>query len=403
MSEKTMAGKRDLMGLAAVMRIAFRREDLAPLADALIARGQDPEDGEALMDLATVLHVAGNSDLALAVQAQALKINTLYRLPASGDAPGIRVLAFMAPGDLSANMPVEALLEGSDVELLMLYLPPGSPMPESVPDHDVAMVMMSQSEANIPMLLGLEALAPHWPRPLVNRPNRILLLSRDGAAGLFQGIAGLHMPVTTRAERGVLSAIAAGKLPLAAVLDPGDYPLIVRPMDSHAGHDLARIDDAAELARYLNSAPGGQFYVAPFVDYRSRDGLYRKYRVVMIEGVPYAGHMAISSHWMIHYLNAGMDDDAAKRQEEARWMADFDGDFAVRHGAALAAMHERLGLEYFGVDCAEMPDGRLLVFEADHAMIVHAMDPPAVYPYKQAPMARVFAAFRKLLEDSRSP
>ena len=42
-------------------------------------------------------------------------------------------------------------------------------------------------------------------------------------------------------------------------------------------------------------------------------------------------------------------------------------------------------------------DGRLLLFEADVALIVHAMDPPDLYPYKVPAMAKLFAAFRDML------
>ena len=278
-----------LMGLAAIMRCAFRREDMAPLGSRLIARAEsDPDDAEALMDLATVLHIGGNGRLALSVQSQALTIKQNFRLPARNGQPGIRLLALMAPGDLSANMPLEALLEDADVELELLYLPPGLPMPESVPDHDVAMVAMSESESNASMLHGLAALAQEWPRPLINLPGPILKLSRDGAARLFQGIAGLAMPITNKVDKEILAAVAQGKLPVSGLVEQGAYPLIVRPVDSHAGHDLARVDDGAALAAYLASAPGERFYVAPFVDYRSGDGQYRKYRVVMIGGRPYA-------------------------------------------------------------------------------------------------------------------
>jgi hypothetical protein len=107
--------------------------------------------------------------------------------------------------------------------------------------------------------------------------------------------------------------------------------------------------------------------------------------------------MAVAEHWMLHYLNAGMDGDPAKREEEARHFATFDTDFAVRHVAALEGLCERAGLEYFAIDCAETRDGKLLIFEADTAMIVHDMDPPALYPYKGPQMRRVFQAFRAML------
>jgi hypothetical protein len=143
--------------------------------------------------------------------------------------------------------------------------------------------------------------------------------------------------------------------------------------------------------------PQDEFYVARFVDYRSADGQFRKYRIILIEGQPYISHMAISSHWMIHYLNAGMADSAEKRAEEAAFMAGFDAGFAQRHAQAFRAIAERTGLDYVGLDCGETPDGELLIFEVDSDMIVHAMDPVDMFPYKQPQMRKLFDAFRQML------
>ena len=96
---------------------------------------------------------------------------------------------------------------------------------------------------------------------------------------------------------------------------------------------------------------------------------------------------------MVHYLNAGMETNPARRAVEAEWMAGFDDGFARRHGPALRAIADRLGLDYFGLDCAELPDGRLLVFELDVAMIVHDMDSETLFPYKKPAMRKLFAGF----------
>ena len=140
-----------------------------------------------------------------------------------------------------------------------------------------------------------------------------------------------------------------------------------------------------------------EFYISRFVDYRGEDGLFRKYRIVLIEGRPFICHMAISSHWMIHYLNAGMTESAEKRAEEARFMANFDEEFALRHADAFRAIYERMGLDYLGIDCGETADGSLLIFEVDSNMVVHALDPVDIFPYKQPQMRKVFAAFRQML------
>src|SRR5206468_1835924 len=103
------------------------------------------------------------------------------------------------------------------------------------------------------------------------------------------------------------------------------------------------------------------------------------------------------SNWVIHYINADMDASASKRQEEEQFFATFERVFAEKHGPSLRAIHDRVGLDYLGIDCAETPDGKLLVFEVDNAAIVHALDDPKLYPYKAPAMQKIFAAFRAML------
>jgi glutathione synthase/RimK-type ligase-like ATP-grasp enzyme len=175
------------------------------------------------------------------------------------------------------------------------------------------------------------------------------------------------------------------------------FPVIVRPRGSHAGNGLARIDDAAALTRYLDEHDGELFFISRFVDYASADGLFRKYRVVFVDGRAYACHMAIAERWDIWYLNAGMMESAAKRLEEETFMRTFDIGFGRRHQTALSAMADRIGLDYFTVDCAETKDGSLLIFEADNTAVVHNMDSPELFPYKPPQMRKIFDAFAAML------
>lgn len=391
-----------LIGLAALMRMAYSGVDLAPLGAQLIARAErNPSDANALMDLSTVLQLRGNRETALGVQAQALAIQQLYRPPtASGQAHDqvrLRLLAIMGPGDLMSNSPLEFLLENADVELDLLYVAPGLPLPPSLPEHDVLFVAIAQSDKNLPLLKEIASAIKSWPRPVLNMPDRIALLSRDGACALLKSVPGIIMPVTARLSRQVLEQIGNAALSMTTVLEDGNFPVIVRPVDSHAGQGLDKVDHPAAIVDYLKKSPNSEFYVSRFVDYRSPDGQFRKYRIVLIDGRPFVCHMAISDHWMIHYLNAGMADSAEKRDEEARFMADFDSDFAHRHEQAFRAINERAGLDYLGIDCGETADGKLLIFEIDSCMIVHAIDPIDVFPYKQPQMQKVFSAFREML------
>lgn len=394
-----------LIGLAPLMRLAFLQQDLAPLGEALLARAQaHPDDAHACLDFSTVLQLKGQRELALAVQAQAIELQQWYSLPAQApeSGPGMRVLVVMGPGDLMSNTPIEFLVEQSDVAMDLLYLTADSDFPEEVPEHDVLLVAVAESDANQPLLARLVPFLLDWPRPVVNLPQHIAHTSRDGLCARLQDVPGVAMPRTARLSRAQLQALASGELQVGSLLPGDDFPLIVRPLGSHAGHDLERMAGAADLQAYLQKVDAERFYIARFVDYRNIDGQYRKYRIALIDGRPYICHFAVSSHWMIHYLNAGMDESALKREEEARIMAHFDEQFARRHAQAFQAIDARMGMPYLGIDCAETREGELLVFEADNAMIVHAMDAEEMYPYKRPAMRKVFAAFRAMLARAAS-
>ena len=388
------------MGLAALMRLTFEGQDLAPVAARLIQRAQDdPQDANALMDLATTLELNFKPDIALETQAQALQMRSLYSLPTEGE-PGLRLLSLMAPGDLTTNAPLAFLLEESDVALDMLYVGAGVAPAAELPEHDLLFVAIGESEATHALLEELKPVIDDWPRPVLNPPERIMRTSRDGAHALLHDVPGIAIPPSLRIERAELERLGRGESTVGDLLPGADFPLIVRPVDSHAGHDLARLDAPRDIETYLAGLTETRFFLSPFIDYRDADGLYRKYRMVLIGGRPYAGHMAISEHWMIHYLNAGMRESAAKRAEEARFMERFEEDFAQRHAAAIDAINQRLGLDYLVIDCAETATGELLVFEVDTGAVVHSMDPPDLFPYKLPAMRKVFGAFRALLDET---
>jgi len=390
------------IGVAALSRLAYGGGDLG--AARLYLAEQMATSGNAaacLLDLATVETILGRPAIAEALQVAALSHSRLFRRPSIyADDYGVRVLAIMAPGNLMANTPIDFLLEDSDITLDMLFCWPGEDLPQPLPEHDAIFVAVGESDAAAPLLANLTRQLADCATPLLNRPDRIAGLSRTAVAAGLRHIPGLAAPETVRASRATIAVAAEGDT-LAKLLDlpPGPLAIIARPIGSHAGSGLARLDTDADVLSYLEQRSENEFFLSRYVDYRSTDGLFRKYRIVFVEGVPFAGHMAISLNWMVHYLNAGMWDDADKRHEEARWMADFDADFSVRHAAAFAALHAAIGLDYFVIDCAETVAGELLLFEADPAMLVHAMDPPGPFEYKRAPMQKIFHAVQRMIRQ----
>ena len=387
------------MCFATLFKMAFDGGDLKPLRDHILAQSYSDlaDAAAALISLSTIEQLLGDQASGLARQRDALGLHRLYRSswPASPDA--LRVLAFKAAGDVSTNTPIEFLLQDSDVVLYSLYVVPGEPLPE-VPDHDIAIVTVGESDRDRPVMRQIERLIQTWPCPVLNRPDRVLQLSREGMCALLRDVPGVVMAPTVRMERADLERLGRGLLASDPFPGGATFPMIARPLGSHAGRGLAKLDTAGAIDAYLTERPDANFFLSPYMDYRSGDGLFRKYRLIWVDGRPYPCHMAIADQWKVWYYNADMEASPAKRAEEEQFMSVFDEGFAGRHATVLAAMAERFGLEYVGVDCAEMPDGRLIVFEGDISLVVHDMDPVDLYPYKGAPTQKLFAAFYRMLK-----
>jgi len=400
---ETIPESKALIGLPTLMTLAFTGGDLTAVGDRLLQRIKvDINDATALLDLAVIFIMRGEKKLARSMQTLAIQNRQLYEYPRPDGEIKIRALAILGPGDLMANSPFEFLIENQPVSLDLLYIAPGVGIPELVPEHDVLIVAVGESDVNQPLLEYLDLALANWPRPVVNRPAAISRLGRDSSCALLGDIPTLLMPRAQRVARTALEQCCNNDQPaltLPAILQGVDYPVIIRPIDSHAGLGLAKIDNLNDLTSYLTTALDQNFFVSPFIDYSSADGLFRKYRLILINGVPYVCHMAISQRWMVHYLNADMLDNAAHRAEEAQFMAGFNDGFAARHASALQSVYTQLGLDYVGIDCAETADGKLLIFEVDSNMIVHNMDPADKFPYKKIQMPKLFQAFTQLLTE----
>ncbi len=383
-----------VLGTAALSAMAFRGAGLAEMTRRIAESAAKSVAHD--YDHAIACQLMFQRDEGLALQASALDRCPLYRV-ARGGPHGLRMLALLAPGDLMTNTPLDFITTHTDIRLDLLYLLPGRPLPQAIPDHDL--MFFAASEGDAEAQARWLRLFRNWPRPALNAPSHLPGMARDVLPRRLAGIASVRSPPAVMASRERLVGLLDGGQGIGDLLPGCGYPVLIRPLHSHAGAGLARIDGPQALSDYLLFSGGPGFMVTAFVDYRSPDGMFRKYRIAFIARRAFLCHMAVSSHWMVHYLNAGMAESAGKRAQEASAMAGFDRGFALRHADALARVADVLGFDYCSIDCAETADGRLLVFEADSAAIVHMLDPPELYPYKPAQMRRVFAAFAAMAES----
>src|SRR3984893_13068282 len=236
----------DRIGFARLPTMAFHGTDLRPLRDELISKvvGGTADAGEGL-DLSLIAQLLGDKPTGLAIQAEVLSFHQLFRSPCAAKKPKLRVLALAASIDMGGNTPIEFLLEDSAIELLTLYVVAGVALPVPLPEHDVAIVIASDSEECRDALRIIDQTAACWPRPMLNPPRLVGNLDRDKLHNLLRGIQGLDIPATASVSRAQLSDVARSKLLFADIAAELQFPIIVRPRGSHAGVGLAKLDDRA--------------------------------------------------------------------------------------------------------------------------------------------------------------
>src|SRR6202165_2410649 len=203
----------DRIGFAKLTTMAFGGTDLRPLRDELISRiaGGTAGAGEGL-DLSLITQLLGDRQTGIAIQAEVLAFHRLFRSPCLSEKPQLRVLALAAAIDMGGNTPIEFLLEESGIELLTLYVIAGVELPVPLPDHDVAIVIASDSEECRDALGIIDRVAPRWPRPMLNPPHLVCNLDRDKLHQLLRGIEGLDIPATVCVTRGRFSGGAPAAL-----------------------------------------------------------------------------------------------------------------------------------------------------------------------------------------------
>jgi tetratricopeptide (TPR) repeat protein len=355
--------------------------DAAARSFSLAAR-LDPYDARSRLALGELAFMAGSDREAGEWFEAAFALARVYSaVPRAGSRSA---LVLCVAGPWHRNIPLDFVVDPERWTLHRWYLP--DPAAErgdlELPAYDVVIDAIGESVAAQPALTAAQQFIATQTQPSINDPQRVRGTARDILVVTLSEIEDCAAAPVRRVTRDELQQITDG------------FPLLVRPTDAHGGHGLERVDNAAAVAAYAARVTAESYDVGAFVDYRSGDGFYRKYRVMFVDGVPYPYHLALDETWMIHYHRAPMGEHEWMRDEERRFLQNPE-EALVGWTSTVRAIGRVTGLDYFGIDCTVLADGTLFVFEADAAMLVHGFDPD---PEKRAAYERIRTALAALLE-----
>jgi tetratricopeptide (TPR) repeat protein len=377
-------------------KVCFELNDLeAAIAHFQQAIALNPRDADSINWIGGLKQKMGDVEGAQAAYAEAAQIQPLIKRPAAKFPADFRVLALYAP--FGGNTPTEYIFKDAvhDTDTLALFASREYDSELFRQNVQVVVNLISdadQAEALLPLAADL---VDRLGKPTVNNPRKIQRTTRDAVATLLQGIPGCSIPKALRHKAGADCSVEA----LQAAF-PFSSSVLARPVGTHGGDDFEKIEEAATLSAFLAQRPDHDHYLIEYIDYRSDDGYFRKYRFIFVDGQILPYHLAISSDWKVHHVNTDMANQPWMQQEEETFLNTPAGVFNPANYEALQAIQERIGLEYFGIDCGLDVFGNIVVFEVNASMLVHAQNEE--FPYKTPAVQRIKLAFDAMLRKLAS-
>ena len=355
----------------------------------------DPGHAEAHQGLAYVLAELGDEEGAQWHRRKGFQDHAVVALPYRGLGAPVSLLLLVSSA--GGNIPTRNLLDDRVFQTFVVvpeFYDPKVPLPP----HDIVFNAIGDADLAMPALSAAQSIVALTRAPVINLPSAVLATGRADHARLAR-LPGVVMPRTVTLPRELLSPPDAA----ASVARHGfAFPLLVRTPGFHTGRHFVRVENPEALAGAIAELPGKELTVIEFLNARGADGKVRKYRVMMIDGQLYPLHVAISSHWKIHYFTAEMAERADHRAEDAEFLENMPEVLGPRAMEALTQIQTTLGLDYAGIDFGLGAAGDLLVFEANATMVVNPPEPDERWAYRRPAVERIFAAVRRMLTGRQS-
>jgi hypothetical protein len=351
----------------------------------------DPGHIHAHRGMGNLLAALGDEVGARTHRDKGFKGHALTDLPYRGEGTPIRVLLLVAAA--GGNIPTRSLLDDRQFQTSVLVTEYAEPNVE-LPPHDLVFNSIGDADLCREALEAARAIVKQTTRPVINHPAHVLKTGRATNVARLRNLPNLVVPRMAKLpKRTLMRTDAATKI-------AGDgfvFPLLIRAPGFHTGHHFAHVETPEELAAAVKNFPGDDVWLIERLDARDDAGLYRKYRVMFVDGTLYPLHLAISRDWKVHYFTADMADSLDNRAKDAAFLTDMPGAIGPGAMAGLERIRSALDLDYGGIDFAVNQQGDILFFEANATMVVY---PPVLDPkwaYRRPAVEAVLAAVRTML------
>jgi glutathione synthase/RimK-type ligase-like ATP-grasp enzyme len=200
--------------------------------------------------------------------------------------------------------------------------------------------------------------------PVINHPDAVLATRRGLAHKNLGDIPGLRVPLTLECKpespQELLEKVAGSEL---------EFPVIVRMAGFHNANKMVLLNSADDLDE-LHVLPfdGSLFYAVEFIDTSDDEGIFYKSRIVMIGGDPVPRHTFFGKNWIMNSSSWKFMQENPQLGTPEELIRDLEERRIPKARDTLAAINQRLGMDFYGIDCAIDEGGGVVLFEANANM-----------------------------------
>lgn len=287
------------------------------------------------------------------------------------------------------------LLTQANIDLNRLFISDSKACQQALANldqYDLIINTISDAEIAQQSLQQLQKTLEKKTYPIINSPASVLATSRAAVYQALKSVDNLLIAETQQLDIHPEPDLATEQL--ASI----PTPYLLRPLGSSTGIGLEKIDRAEKFTALFQSLTGQNINICPFIDFKSADGHYRKYRVFVIGGDILPEHCVVSNHWNVHSSSrlTLMLESEIYRAEEQSFVEDIRSVLQPYHIEAINSISKLLQLDYFGIDFSFTPSGELLVFEANSGMRVNP-DYLKDFPYLRKPIEAIISRFQAMM------
>lgn len=258
---------------------------------------------------------------------------------------------------------------------------------------------IAEADSHIKTLNRVNTILNDHPKiPIFNAPLSVKATRRDLIYQNYNDIEGLCFPKTLRIApkhpKEILKAIEEAEM---------HFPVIVKAAGLHNGYQTVRLEHAQDIEKLHHLALDGRnYYLIQFINTLNSDGVYHKYRLIIINGKIYPRHLRFSEHWMVHYETGSlfMNKHPEYYEQEKKFLDQIPEKLSSLLSPLLNRIQRTQSLDIYGIDGCLMSDGRFLIFELNPNMELYSNDlPQFVTPLANITQAIIHAIEAKSMKS----